>query len=284
MHALPFQASSVAQWLWFQFRSILRHPLPKENGFTEWWAQRHGEFGSLGEAQAKTIYDAGQDTIVNAMQEIRQHVKTVQFIEDESRKESQRPMEDRELTRLRELHDAALQAMIATEIQLDILRSQAEAQSSPLAAELSRIRGILREEVLKIREIMRQPLDVDSSNLLQFLRDTVERFQRETGINASFVSELDEVDMQQNLCREVVRIVQERLIRVRRLSATQHVLVRLAATNSHWQLIIEDDGRFYEASAVIQERVRLIEGEFTVESKPGGGSRLVVTVKKDRHG
>jgi signal transduction histidine kinase len=192
-------------------------------------------------------------------------------------------MEDREL-RLRELLDAALQALIATEMQLDILRRQAEAQSSPLAAELGRLQGNLREEVIKIREIMRQPPNLDSSNLLQFLLDTVERFQSETGISANFVSELHEVYMDQRVCREVVGIVQERLAKVSRFSPTQHVLVRLTATDSHWQLIIEDDGRFFEASMVIQERVRLIEGELTVESKPGGGSRLVVTVKRERHG
>jgi two-component system nitrate/nitrite sensor histidine kinase NarX len=190
-------------------------------------------------------------------------------------------MEDRE--RLRELLDAALQVLIATETRLDIVRGQAETQSSPIAAELGRLQGNVREEVLKIREIMRQPLNVDSSNLLQFLLDTVERFQRETGISANFVSELDEVYMDQRVCREVVGIVQERLAKVSRFSRTQHVLVRLAATDSHWQLIIEDDGRFFEASMVMQERVRSIEGELTMESKPAG-ARLVVTVKRERHG
>jgi len=183
----------------------------------------------------------------------------------------------------RELNDAALQALIAVEMQVDIVRTQAAEQSNPIAAELGRIQSRLREELLKLRELItKQRPDVDSSNLLQFLRNTVERFQRETDISARFVSELDEVHMPQQVCREVVDIVQERLVRVRSHTATQHVVVRLAATDSHWQLVIEDDGRFYKDSMVIQERVRLIEGEFTVESKPGIGSRLVVIVPKER--
>jgi signal transduction histidine kinase len=56
-------------------------------------------------------------------------------------------------------------------------------------------------------------------------------------------------------------------------------VVRLTASDSHWQVTIEDDGRdFLRDPMVIQERVRLIEGELTVESSPSQGSRLVVTV------
>ena len=134
-----------------------------------------------------------------------------------------------------------------------------------------------------LRELMQQMrfFDVDSSTFLRFLENTVERFQRETGISARFVSELDEVKMPQRVCRELACIVQEGLVRVRSHSATQNVLVRLTATDSHWQVTIEDDGRHFRRDPmVIRERVRLIEGELTLESSPSRGSRLVVTVPK----
>jgi len=107
----------------------------------------------------------------------------------------------------------------------------------------------------------------------------VERFQRETGISARFVSELDEVKMPQRVCRELAHIIQEGLANVRSHRAVQYVQVRLTATDSHWRVTIEDDcWGFRKNPMVIRERVRLIEGEFTVESSPGRGSRLVVTV------
>ena len=194
-----------------------------------------------------------------------------------------------------ELHDGALQSLIAIEMQTDVLRRKALAQANPLASELGRMQGLIREEVLELRERMRQmsPLNVDSSTFIGFLKDTVERFQRETGISARFASELDEVKMSPQVCRELARIVQEGLVRVRSHNVTQNVLVRLTATDSHWQVTIEDDGRGFPFSGrfslaeleemgkgpmVIRERVRLIGGELTAESNPGRGSRLVVTV------
>ena len=89
----------------------------------------------------------------------------------------------------RELHDGAVQSLIAMEMQVDVVRRQSATQSSPITAELGRIQGLLREEVLKLRELMQQmkSLEVDSSTFIRFLLDTVERFQRETGIGARFV-------------------------------------------------------------------------------------------------
>ena len=95
--------------------------------------------------------------------------------------------------------------------------------------ELGRIQGLLREEVLKLRELMQQmkSMDVDSRRILGFIRDTVERFQRETGISASFLSELKEPKIPQQICRELARIVQEALVNVRKHSKATQVLIRL---------------------------------------------------------
>jgi signal transduction histidine kinase len=195
----------------------------------------------------------------------------------------------------RELHDGAVQSLIAVEMQVDVLRRQSVKDSASVTNELGRIQGLLREEVLKLRELMQQmkSLDVDSRKLLGFISDTVERFQRETGISARFFSGLAELNMPRPVCRELARIIQEALVNVRKHSRAKQVLVRLNASNGRWQLTIEDDGSGFPFSGrlshpeldilgkgpvVIGERVRLIEGELTIESSPGQGSRLEISV------
>jgi signal transduction histidine kinase len=199
----------------------------------------------------------------------------------------------------RELHDGAVQSLIAVEMQVDVLRRQSTAKPGVVTEELGRIQGLLREEVLKLRELMQQmkTLDVDSKKLLGLLSDTVERFQRETGISARFVSDLDKLNMPQPVCRELARIVQEALVNVRKHSQARQVLVRLGSRNGVWHVLIEDDGRGFpftgrlsqaeldnlgKGPLVIKERVRLIEGELTIESNPGLGSRLEITVPQRR--
>ena len=197
----------------------------------------------------------------------------------------------------RELHDGAVQSLIAVEMQVDVLRRQVEA-NRPIGGELGRIQSLLREEVLKLRELMQQmkAIDVDAQRLISVLRDTVERFQRETGINARFVTDLEQLDMPQRVCREILRIVQEGLVNVRKHSGARHALVRLASNGDKWNLTVEDDGKGFpfagrynqqemeeagKGPMIIKERVGLIAGELTIESTPGQGSRVEVIVPRN---
>ena len=195
----------------------------------------------------------------------------------------------------RELHDGAIQSLIAVEMQLDVLRRQSGTQAPVVNEELGRIQKLLREEVLKLRELMQamKSFEVNADRLLGFISDTVERFKRETGISAVFVSEIERIELPQKVCRELARIVQESLVNVRKHSGARNVMVRLAQRSGNLQLTVEDDGRGFPFSgtmseaeldvtgkgpAVIRERVRLLAGQLTIESNPGHGARLQVRI------
>ena len=197
----------------------------------------------------------------------------------------------------RELHDGAVQSLIAVEMQVDVLRRQAQTSPGVVDGELRRIQGLLREEVLKLRELMQQmkSIDVDSRRFLNVVADTVERFQRETGISARFVTDIERTEMPGKVCRELVRIVQEGLVNVRKHSQARHALVRLSESPSQWSLTMEDDGKGFPFSGrlsqeqlealgkgpmIIKERVGLIAGALTVESNPGAGARLEIKVPR----
>ncbi len=194
-----------------------------------------------------------------------------------------------------ELHDGVIQSLIALEMQFDVLRRRSAEESATVAEEIGRLQRLLHQEILNVRELMQQmkPMELDPQRLLEFLADTVDRFQRDTGIAARFVSELDDVRLPPRVCRELARIVQEALVNVRKHSSARNVLVRFGWENGHWRLVVDDDGHGFPFSGrltqaeldsarrgplVIKERVRSIGGELTVESTPGGGARLEITL------
>jgi len=199
----------------------------------------------------------------------------------------------------RDLHDGAVQSIIAMEMRVDMLRRRlpAEPQSVPVADELSNIQQLLREEVLKLREMMQnlKSVEADAANLVGLCSDTGERFQRETGIATRFIPPRREVELDSRVCRELLRILQEALVNVRKHSGARNVLIRLMAQEGQvWRLIVEDDGQGFDFTGrlelaaldeqrrgplVIKERVRLIGGELAIESNPGSGTRLEVTVR-----
>lgn len=195
---------------------------------------------------------------------------------------------------VRELHDGAVQSLIGVEMQVDVLRRSCPVEQN-VSGELERIQQLLREEVLKLRDLMQQmkSADIDARKLPGFLRDTVQRFQRETGIAARFLMDDEELVLSQPVCREVARIAQEALVNVRKHSGAKEVLVQLVQSQGDWELIIEDDGAGFpftgrvsqaelestnRGPAIIRERVKLIPGELTIESRPGRGARVEIRI------
>ena len=193
----------------------------------------------------------------------------------------------------RELHDTAIQSLISIEMQVDVLRRRSNGH--PQTAELERIQQLLREEVLNMRELMlsMRPVEIGPGQFLDFVAQLVERFRNDTGLDVRFVSELEEVTLPASACRELVRVVQEGLVNVRKHSGARSVYVRFGAQNGLWKLVIDDDGRGFPFSGrltlgelddlhrgptVIKERIRAIGGDMVIESSPGHGSRLEISV------
>jgi signal transduction histidine kinase len=200
----------------------------------------------------------------------------------------------------RELHDGVIQTVAGVEVQMAALKLRLADQSPVVADELTKMNAALRQEVHRLRDMMQQmrPLELDPDKLVDALADFVQRFQRETGIAARFVTQLDRVALPPRACREMARIVQEALVNVRRHSGARNVFVRLSTVNGDCRLSIDDDGCGFPFSGrlsqadldaarkgplVINERVRLLGGALTVESDPGRGARLEIAVPLSYH-
>ena len=200
----------------------------------------------------------------------------------------------------RELHDGVIQSLIGLEMEVDVLRRQPEAPAAAVVDRLGHIQRILRQEVLNLRELMQQmkPIDIRPTQLLDFLVSMVDKFQRDTGISSRFVSTLQEISLPPRVCNQLARIVQEGLVNARKHSGARKVMVQLGQHDGRLRLAIDDDGRGFDFSGrldlseldairkgplVIKERVRTIGAELVVESVPGKGSRVEVSLPKSTY-
>ena len=192
----------------------------------------------------------------------------------------------------RDLHDSTIQSLVAVEMALELLRRQAEARGSPTVGPLARVKGLLHQQILDLRDTMQRlkSVEIQPRELVGFLDAAVARFGRESGIHAIFDCAAEDVDLPPRVCREVARIVQEALQNVRKHSQAQNVLVRFERAPSGWRLVVDDDGQGFAAFGgtlthaelddgrkgpyVIKERVRALGGELTITTSTGGGSRL----------
>jgi signal transduction histidine kinase len=97
---------------------------------------------------------------------------------------------------------------------------------------------------------------------------------------------------------ELARIVQEALVNVRKHSRARNVLVRLTNTDQACTLVVEDDGQGFDfegrlsdreleerrvGPAIIKERARIAGAQLAVDSAPGIGARLELTLEAGVH-
>jgi signal transduction histidine kinase len=195
----------------------------------------------------------------------------------------------------RELHDGAIQSLYGIEMKIEAIRRESQNRCLDTDAELGEIQELLRREVLALRELMQalRPIELDSSEQMpDILATIVERFRRDTGISARFIAAGGRMSLPPSKALEIVRIVQEALVNVRKHSHAQNVLVRLTANRSTGSLVVEDDGCGFSfdgrlsareldeqrvGPAIIKERARIADIVLAVESTPGVGARVELT-------
>jgi signal transduction histidine kinase len=195
----------------------------------------------------------------------------------------------------REMHDGVTQSLLGLEMEIAVLRRRAKTEAPPLSEDLARVHGIVRDEVVTVRELMEgiRVDDVGSGDLAQHLSGVVDRFSRYTGITARFVSNGKPAKLSPHVRRQIARIVHEALVNIRKHSNADRVIVSTQSNGSTWKVTIEDNGRGFpfggrlthdeldaqrQGPRTIGERARIIGGLMTVESRPGVGSYIEVTV------
>jgi len=194
----------------------------------------------------------------------------------------------------REIHDGVLQSLISAEMRSNILRRRAEREWPAGKPEMQSLEELLRAEVLELRELMQQmrPLEVHPTQLLDHMADRVDRFRRDSGISARFATTAaDEVPFSAHVCRELLLILQEALVNVRKHARANEVLVSFGRYENGWKLSITDDGAGFgfdgtlagdalmqsaRGPAILKERVASLGGELLIHSTINCGSQILI--------
>jgi two-component system NarL family sensor kinase len=195
-----------------------------------------------------------------------------------------------ERTRLaREIHDTLAQELTAIALHLEA--AAAAVRTDPARAEewlskaLTLARGSLEEARHAVVDLRTSPLA--GRSLPEALGALARAFTAETGIRVHVKAE--ETSLAVSVEEELYRIAQEAFTNIRKHAQAREVDLRLRSSGGRVRLRLEDDGRgFVRAGARragggygligMRERAKLLGGAVRIGSRPGGGTRLIVTV------
>lgn len=198
----------------------------------------------------------------------------------------------RERNRLaRELHDTLAHTLSGLTVQLEATKAYWASQPATawdlLLKSLATARAGLDETRRALRALRASPLE--DLGLLLALRQLAENAAQRghLDLDISLPDQAPQLTSDQEQC--LYRVAQEALENVVRHAGARTVRLQLNRQNSGWTLLIEDDGLGTDLSqaetrgrfglAGMRERARLIGGQMLLDSSPGSGMRVRMTLE-----
>jgi signal transduction histidine kinase len=151
---------------------------------------------------------------------------------------------------------------------------------------LTTVRGAL-DRVRAISSMLR-PAVLDDLGLEQAVRTVLSEFTTRTGVDGQLEIEMESARIPDAVAGHIYRILQEALTNVARHASASTVFVNLRATGERIELSVKDDGAGFSTSDVptsrrfgllgMRERSELMGGSFRLESAPGTGATIHVSI------
>jgi len=189
----------------------------------------------------------------------------------------------------RDLHDQAGQLLAAVHIQLDEMSLELSAENQ---VKIREIKGHLDAVENQLRNLSHElrPTVLDDLGLCPALQSLSRRVAKRTGLRISPpVFEGPRLPMRVELA--LYRIVQEALNNVTKHARATSVRIRLRRSGHEALCAVEDNGVGFDPEAVqknpesrglgllgISERLQAIQGKVRIQSAPGKGTKLRITI------
>jgi two-component system NarL family sensor kinase len=158
-------------------------------------------------------------------------------------------------------------------------------QNSPIK-DLVNGKRVLNDAIQEVRRISHdlRPRLLDDMGLRVALESLIVQFSERTDINAEMIIDFSAERLPEDIEITIYRLVQEALTNIERHAGVCNVELIIRQSRGQVTLIVEDDGqgfeptKEYEGEGIglrnMQERIELLEGDFSIQSKMGEGTRL----------
>ena len=190
----------------------------------------------------------------------------------------------------REIHDDFTQRLAMVSMKIGTLTGGGRTTTpAEMDAGLEDIRNVTAAVAKDLRDLSHQlhPAMLELLGLVAALRAQCEEFQRRSGIETVYEVSATDQDSTPQTATCLYRVLQEGLMNILRHSGSASARVSLARNADQLELRIRDQGRGMDHVAEerkgigltgIEERVKLLNGKLIVNSQPGSGTEIIVTV------
>lgn len=193
----------------------------------------------------------------------------------------------------RELHDDLSQQLAKLQFDVETMLQHLPPDSGEMREKLLHMRDGVETLSNDIRRIAYElhPSALDHLGLSVALRSYIREFMEREGIAVRFTARRVPAKIPPEVASTLYRIAQEALRNVAKHAGRTTVRIELTGGADQLSLLIRDDGIGFDVHSAqdreglglisMQERARLVRGEFSLETLPGRGATITVRVPLD---
>ncbi len=196
----------------------------------------------------------------------------------------------------RELHDRVLQILSTARLRVEHCRRELGREHGPLKGELESVEANLDRAVTEIRNLLAEnQLDdqLQAGSLERRLREELEIFSARSGFKVDFQCSVGAHNLPMPIERELYFALREGVLNAIRHSRATEMHLSLTQNRNTCEASLRDNGVGFNLAANessshyglkgMRERIRKIGGELSLESAPGKGTAIHITVPLAHH-
>jgi two-component system sensor histidine kinase UhpB len=192
------------------------------------------------------------------------------------------------------LHDDTGQALSMLIIHLEQLQKGLPPELSELHVRLEAAHQLAARTLIELRKIISglRPTVLDDLGLVPAIRWYARAHLEEAGVRVEVMADEESLPLTAQLNATLFRIAQEAVNNILRHAGAGTARISLCRSGNEMRLQVEDDGRGFDLRQIqgeairlqrlgllgIQERAELVGGKVTVNSIPGKGTQVLVSV------
>lgn len=219
----------------------------------------------------------------------------LQALDDVSRSRASQILHAQEQERkriARELHDETSQVLTSLLISLALLEETVTSEEA--RGRVADTRALAHQTLRAVRNLSidLRPSALDDLGLLPALRWYIKEYQRNCGVAVEFSASGFKERLPADMETALYRVIQESLTNTAKHARAHKAWVTMTAEPGLVRALVRDDGAGFDARAVLktpwqdrglglagmQERAMLLDGSMAIESTPGDGTRIEVTM------
>lgn len=189
----------------------------------------------------------------------------------------------------RELHDQIGQMLTALRLTLEIIPMLPTERANSKLSQALELVNDLQKRISSLSLELRPPM-LDDLGIIPALLWHTNRYQDQTGIRVVFKHlGIEGKRFPPEIETATYRIIQEALTNIARHARAEQAEIQLSLVEQSLQISIEDNGQGFNPQDALgsrqssglsgmRERAGLLNGNFSLESQPGKGARLWITL------